>query len=175
MSSIRFVLGLVLVLVGAAAAFWFVLGVTIMPTIRLDGALWVVQRAAWPEGQAPEGATVLALPAAVERGFGDRAALLVSSGDNSVVATVIADPYSKISTSEDGQILVDGSPTKFRTMPGGLKGDVGDNYLALCRAGSCGMPGGAFLIPTDRVLGRVLGFFNAGGFGPIPSYTGVPE
>jgi len=173
--SLRVILGVLLVLFVAVSAFWLVLGVTILPTVRADGDMWVVQRAAWPEGKAPTGATVLVLPAAVERGIVDRAELLVSSGEGNYVAQVIAQPGSEVTVDIDGKILVNGFITEFRTPPEVPVGSTGGNYLAVCLTETCGPVGYPVFVPADAVLGKVLGAIKPGGFGPFPSFAGIPE
>ena len=174
-STVKAILGVIVVLAVALGAFWLVLGVTIIPTVRADGDTWVVQRAAWPEGKAPSGATVLALGAPVERGIVERAELLVSSGEGNYVAKIIAAPGSEISTDSFGTILVDGVPSEFRVPPEVPLGSTGEDYLAVCLSDTCGIPGYPIAIPTDVVLGKVLGVVESGGFGPFPTFTGITE
>jgi hypothetical protein len=173
LGAIRSILGLLAIIFAVVAGCWLVLGMTLLPTVRIDGANWIVQRSAWPEGKAPEGSTMLALTAPVDRGLMSRADILFSSHDDASVVTVVAGPYSDISMSKDQMILVNGKPTSIRVPAKVPSGNTGNTYLTLCRSGGCSVPGSILLVPVDNVLGKVLGSIAPGGLGPFPWFVSV--
>ena len=172
---LRFFAVLITVVVITTIASWFIMGVTILPTVRVDGTTWLVQRSAWPEGQAPTGSEVLSLPNAVDRSFSARAGLLFSDGSGNSIEVVVGKPYSQVTTDKSGAILVDGKQTGYRPATRVPDGTIGNNYLVLCRSGACGSSGSALLVPAENVLGKVIGSFHPGGFGPIPTFSGSTE
>lgn len=131
---------------------WFVLGVTVAPTVQAGGSFWLVSRAPWVQGQAEPGQKVLAFPTPVERDLLSRFELLVSPDNGNVVATIVSNPYSNATRGADGFLYVNGVATPYQISEEAAN-NISNSYLAVCDAGPCEQ-GQIVAIPVDQVLGR---------------------
>lgn len=153
------------------AGMWVTVGLTILPTPRIDGTAWVVQRAAWVEGQAPAGAIAYVTDEPAGRDLAARAELIFSEVPASIVM-ILTPPASTVSTGANNVLIVDGEPTSY-TLPLPLaERQLGMEHLAICLLGTCGEPGTTVLVPVDEVLGKTLGEyrppFGIGGTPAVP-------
>ena len=147
------------VLVGFTAASWLILGVTVMPTPRVDGEAWAVKWAAWPEGAVPPGSLVAVVDGPVGRDLPSRFGYQFGSG-NITIQRVIAGPGGTVTTTDSGEVLWNGEPTGATS--NGLIADeqLGDAYLTACVVGECGAVGTAQIVPTNSIMGEALGTYT---------------
>lgn len=167
--TVQTMAGIIAVLAGAIAACWVILGLTILPTVRVEGGLWVVQRAAFPEGQAPHDAVVLATTGPTDRSISGRWRLLTGTDPGARILQVIAGPTDVISLTATGGILVNDQPTGLQASPTLPAGVVGDRYLAICLVGTCGPVNQVLAVDTHHVLGKVLGRYQGVRLAPVPN------
>jgi hypothetical protein len=171
--GLRFVIVIFTVIITSAVALWFVLGITILPMMRVGGNIWLVQRAAWVEGQAPKNAIALTLSHPVERTLSSRLALLLS-GDTSIrIIEIVASPTDKVATDKSNVLFINGKSTG-RISPVKIPvHTLGDSYLVSCIRGAC-LPSKQFIeVPTNYILGKVLGSVGPSAhLGSVPSALG---
>lgn len=165
---LRFLAVLLTVVTVGLLASWLVLGLTVLPTARAGSQMWLVQRAAYPKGQVPAGITVLVLPTPLDRDYSSRFGLLFGDGAGNAIVTVVAAPYTTVSTGTDNHVIVNGTRTDFVASAALPPTTLGDQYLALCQRGPCGPEGTPVIVATDHVLGKVLGDLHPFGLGPVP-------
>lgn len=153
----------------AAVASWAILIATVLATPSIEGKTFIVQRAAWPEGQIPANSTVFALSNPVDRSIAGRFSLSVDGDSQASVVLVLGGPNAQVATNTDGAIIINGETTKFKVdVPIALH-NVGGNYLALCVEGPCGNPGTPIEVPIEHTLGKVLGSAKFIGIAPAPA------
>lgn len=155
----------------AAVASWAILIATVLSMPPLDGKTYVVQRAAWAEGQIPADSTIFALSSPVDRSIEGRFKLSTDGDKNASVVLVLGGPNITVATNTEGRILINGELTDTTvTVPIALH-NVGGNYLALCVEGPCGSPGTPIEVPIEHALGKVLGSTKFLGIAPAPALT----
>lgn len=153
----------------AAVASWAILIATVLAMPSVEGKTYVVQRAAWPEGQVPANSTIFALSNPVDRSIVGRFALSTEGDSKSSVVLVLGGPNAQVATNTDGVIIINGELTKFTVdVPIALH-NVGGNYLSLCVEGPCGKPGTPIEVPIEHTLGKVLGSAKFIGLAPTPA------
>lgn len=155
-------------------ASWALLSLTVIPTPRLNGDPWVIQRAANAQGQDPPGTTVFLLPTSADLGYLERLQMMADKGKDNSIVMVMANPYTTIKTGKNGALVVNGKTTDYTLDQQIEKTRLDNQYLAVCLLGDCGPPGTPIVIATDRVLGKVLGSLNLSGLGPLPKQP-TPE
>lgn len=155
----------------AAVASWAILIATVLAMPTVDGRTYLVQRAAWPEGQVPAQSTVFALSKPVDRSISGRFSLSTNGDDKASVVLILGGPNATVATNTAKSILLNGEVTKFTSEVPIALHNVGGNYLALCIEGPCGTPGTPIEVPIEHALGKVLGSTNMFGFAPAPALT----
>lgn len=165
----RGLVGLIVVgaiLIGSA---WLLVGLTVLPIVRVEGTPWAVKWAAWPEGSAPANSVVLTDENGRQTDLVSRFNLLVSDSATLAVMQVIAGPGSDIAAGLDRRIVVNGLATEWLYPSYLPPTKLGDQYLAVCLTGSRCERGSTSLVPIGNVLGEVLGSLRAGfSLGPLP-------
>lgn len=165
-----------IVLLGALVAFlavgaWIVLGLTVMPVMKMGSDVWLVKWAAFPEGQIPTGSIVAVSSEPIARDFGSRLTdLLGMNTDERGIYGVIAGPGSEISADPGGEIVWNGQGTGVTSESGISPHLLGNNFLMVCMAGDCANPGAAVEVPVSHVLGEPLGTYQ-----PPASIEAVPS
>lgn len=155
----------------AAVASWAILIATVISMPSVEGKTYVVQRAAWPEGQVPSNSTVFALSNPVDRSIAGRFALSTEGDSKASVVLVLGGPNVEVATNTDGVIVIDGKLTKFKTNTPIALHNASGNYIALCVEGPCGKPGTPIEVPIEHTLGKVLGSAKFIGLAPTPALT----
>lgn len=153
----------------AAVASWAILIATVLATPSLEGKTYVIQRAAWPEGQIPSNSTVFALSNPVDRSIAGRFALSTDGDSSASVVLVLGGPNAEVATNTDKTIIINGELTKFKANVPIARHNVSGNYLALCVEGPCGTPGTPIEVPIEHALGKVLGSAKFIGLAPAPA------
>lgn len=160
-----------LLFVGALliAALWLVLGVTVLPVLRVDGTAWAVKWAAWPEGGVPTGSIVMAETGAKRMDIPGRLGMLLDAGTSRAVVEVVAGPGGEIRADIDNRIYLNGFASPWVSAGPLPTTRIGDRYLVVCIAGESCIPGTASLLPVSAVLGEVLGSVSLSpSLGPVP-------
>lgn len=156
-SSAKAIAGVLAIAAGVAVAGWVILGLTVLPTMRIGDQAWFVKWAAHPEGQVPAGTIVAAGSEPVRRGLLDRAVSLAGLDAGSrAIYVIVAGPGSEARSEPDGRVIWAGTDTGYSTpvpIPPHL---LGGSYLAMCVTGPCGEPGTFSDVPASHVLGTVI-------------------
>lgn len=147
---------IVIAVVSLAVAGWFILGMTILPTVTSGDARWLVKWAAYPEGQVPVGTITAFTDTTGNTGFTDRVALLTGSTPVSI-ATVVAGPGGAVGTDDTGMLWWDDHPTGFTTDEFIEPHLLGDNYVTVCVAGDACPAGSLTEMPVGAAIGKTVG------------------
>jgi hypothetical protein len=151
-----FGVGFFLVIVG-----WFILGVTILPFIRVGDSVWVTKWAAYPEGGVPSGTLIISSENQVERSLPDRFNLILLNHPEYSVSKVVAGPGFTVEPNMDtNEIVWKNEATGFYSDLLFQKFDLQAEYLSICVSGNCGEPGDLFLVPMRNVLGEVINKYS---------------
>lgn len=134
-------------------SIWFMLSVTIMPTMLAGDSAWLVKRIAWTQGQAPTGETAFVLPTPVERDPLSRLEMLLPTDTGNQVVTIIAKPGDSVQQDPTGMFVVNGLSTGIYGTAAGKYTGVDNTYLVSCQTGNC-IPGTVFEVPVENVLGK---------------------
>lgn len=157
-----------------AAASWLILIGTVLATPKIDGQTYVVQRAAWPESQAPAGVIALSLDSPVRRDMAGRFSLNLNNEGNPAIVRIVGGPNAYVRTDAQNRILVNDNATNAVSPTPIENHNIGTSYIAICLLGPCGTPGSPLEIPVDQVLGKVLGTPSLTGIKPISDTPGLP-
>lgn len=155
---------------------WLAFGMTVKPTLWLNGTGWFVKIGAWVEGQAPPGSIAFALNTPVDRSALAKFNRLTDpSSDGKGIVTIVANPQSVLSSSKQGTLVVDGADTGIPAKKN-LTVYGTDNYLAVCQAGAC-TKGDLLIIPGDHVVGQVTGGIGVEGLVKVDNsmFTEPPQ
>lgn len=150
---------LVGVLVMFTVSAWVILGVTVMPTPRVDGNAWAVKWAAWPQGAVPADSLVAVVAGPVETSIPARFRYQFAS-DQVTIQRVLAGPGGTVEVLPDGTVTWNGTPVSARAGDTVTPGPLGDAYLAVCEVGDCGGQGAASIVPVDSVMGQARGIYT---------------
>lgn len=152
---------------------WLILGLTVMPTPRVDGAAWAVKWAAWPEDAAPQGALAAVTADPVNRGIVGRLGYQFGQGDITI-QRIVAGPGGTVFTDADKNVYYDGIATGLRAAQEIPEQALGDAYLTICLSG-CGTATGLVAkAPTDSILGEALGIYSPPFSVTPPAESGLP-
>lgn len=136
-NSLGTILGLAAAAVGVVFALWLIVAVTIAPTPSIDGDRYVVKWAAWPQGQAPVGATAVIHDAPIDSGLGSRLGY-VFNGKGLSVVEITGD--IRAATARDREL-------------------TSDHYIVECISGDC-TAGENSLVPVTHVMGELVGRYQ---------------
>lgn len=153
-------------------ACWAILIATVVATPIVDGKLYVVQRAPWVEGRAPEQSVTYVVSQPVQRDLLGRFVLQIGGDDKAAIMEVAAAANSDIAINKSGTIFVDGVATHYQTSTAITPHRLGNSYLMICISGPCGTPGTPSEVPIEHVLGKVLGSVKLVGLDPVPPLYG---
>lgn len=171
----RGILALLFVSILLIGALWLVLGVTVLPILRVDGTAWAVKWAAWPEGGVPTGAIVMAETGSKRSDIPGRLGMLLDTGSSRAVVEVVAGPGGEIKADIDNRIYLNGFVSPWVSAGPLPTTRIGDRYLVVCIAGESCVPGTASLLPVSGVLGEVLGSVTLSpSLGPVPNPPAPP-
>lgn len=171
--GLRFFITILVVIFISGAGALSLLGTTVLPVIRIDGDIWLVQRAVYIQGQIPKQAVVLSLGNPVERSTASRITLLFNDNSSASIVKIIASPLDKVSVNDRNMVLVNGESSGLSPFMPMTSHTLGDQYLGICLQGDCGEINKIIEIPTDYVLGKVIGNIRFGlGLGSPPDYSG---
>lgn len=159
-SMLAVALKAILALVGFSAliafASWLILVLTVVATpIVSNSTIAVTQRATWVIGEAPVGDRALALSSPMGYSTWDRFTEAFSGYPGASVIDIVAVPGDKVSTTFDGQLIINGKKTKTTLTDNVLSHTLGNAYLGVCVEGACAA-GGPVEVPADQLLGKVL-------------------
>lgn len=165
------VIGALLSFVGIAS--WIILIGTVLATPKIENERFIVQRAAWPESQAPANALALMLNEPVDRSIAGRYKLNIEGAGSPAIIRILAGPGAKVRTDENLRIIINESGTNAISLSPIANHNIGNNYIATCLRGPCGLPGTPLEVPVNQVLGKVLGTPSLTGIKPV-STAGIP-
>lgn len=154
--------------VAVGLMLWSIVGLTIFPTPEVDGKRWVVHWAAWPQAQAPAGATAFVSPKPVSNNILFRINLQFRKDPDNAIVTLLGGPVGTVSTDESLQIYIDGKPTGTRAALPIQKTVLNDEYAAVCIRGGCGGAGNFLTVADNRIVGEVRGDFKLKGNSESP-------
>jgi hypothetical protein len=165
----RGVAGLVIVGIVLLISGWLLIGLTVLPTLRVQGVPWLVKWSAWPEGAVPAGAVVMTDPDGRKIDLTSRAGLLFSDGSGRAIMQVVGGPGGDIATGAGNRVILNGVLQDWRYPTPLPSTRLGDNYLAVCLSGDSCQRGDVVLLPIQNVLGEVLGYVHLStSLGPLP-------
>lgn len=147
---------------------WSIVGITIFPTPKLDGKRWIVHWAAWPQAQAPAGATAFISSTPVSNNILFRINLQFKSNSRNAIVTLLGGPVGTVATDESLQIYINGKPTGARSSLPIEATVLDDEYAAICVRGDCGGPGNFLTVADNRIVGEVRGDFKLKGNSESP-------
>jgi len=136
-NSLGTIFGLGAAAVGVVFALWLIIAVTIAPTPSIDGDRYVVKWAAWPQGQAPVGATAVIHDAPIDSGLSSRLGY-VFNGQGLSVVEITGD--IRAATARDPEL-------------------TSDHYIVECISGDCAT-GENSLVPVTHVMGELVGRYQ---------------
>lgn len=142
--------------VAVAAATWFILATTVLATANVDGTVWVTQRSAWVQGQAPQGSVALVNAAPVTNDLPARIGEVFGGYPQASVVEVMAGPTQEVLTTIDGHLMVDGMDSGYIVTTPIAPTTLQDVYLTQCLSGHCGTSGRPYEVPVQNVFGKVL-------------------
>ena len=172
---VRGVAALVVVSMILLVAAWLVLGLTVLPVLRVDGTPWVVKWSAWPEGAVPSGAIAMVDTGGKDTSLPGRFSMLVEPGSTRAVVEVVTGPGGQIRVESDGQTFINEVLVPWEGMFSEGETRLGDRYLVVCISGEQCTPGAPLLLPTSAVLGEVLGSLSLSpSLGPVPAAPVAP-
>lgn len=132
------------------------------------GLTWVV-RGTFVGGVADTGDfTYASGSSTVEHGLGHNLIQAFVGVDDSLVAEIIAPPFSTVTLGDEGELLVDGEASGYHEDIGQKSLTLGEEYLAVCIVGSCD-PGDVILLNQGNVAGEARGGVSFEGIGAYPS------
>lgn len=167
-----FITSIIVILISGIGAL-LLLGTTVLPVIPVDGQTWLVQRAVYVQGQVPKQAVVLSLGKPIERTVSSRFTLLFQNNPQASIIEIIASPLDKVNVNKQNIVIVNGQSTGLLPSEPMSPHTLGDQYLGVCLQGACGKVNTILEIPTNYVLGKVLGNVRFGlGLGSPPVYSG---
>jgi hypothetical protein len=155
-----------------AVASWGILLSTVLATPTSNQTMYVVHRATWAEGKAPQGSVVYLTATDIDRSAIGR--IKLHSGDqvDDAIVEVIAGPDQAVSVTENGYIAVNNIPTQYRATNPFAPHYLDRLYLVACIEGACGTPGTPLEVPVKRVLGKVMGTATFTGLTPVEPLNG---
>lgn len=157
--------------VAIAAATWFILVTTVLATANVNGTVWVVQRSAWVQGQAPVGSTALVNSSTVPTDLPSRVSEIFTGYPQASVVEVMAAPTQEVVTNIDGHLIVDGEDSGYVVSTPIEPTTLKDEYLTQCLSGSCGAAGEPYKVPVQNVYGKVLSGLTLHGLVSPPAST----
>lgn len=171
--GLRFFVTIIIVIIISGMGALLLLGTTVLPLIRVEGNSWLVQRAVYIQGQVPKKAVVLSLGKPIERTVTSHLTLLFQDNSQASIIEIIASPLDKVTLSKQNIVIVNGHSLGLPPSESMIAHTLGDQYLGICLQGACGKPNTISEIPTDYVLGKVIGNIHFGfGLGSPPVYSG---
>ena len=171
--GLRFIIVIITVATISFLGAVALLGTTILPVLKIDGHHWLIQRSVYTQGQVPLNSVVLSLGKPLERTTLSRLTLLFKGASTSSIVKIVALPLDKISIGKSKQVFINGNLIKSKYGSLTQNHTLGDQYLAICLSGDCGAKYGLVEIPTNYILGKILGEIRFGiGLGLPPSDKG---
>jgi hypothetical protein len=146
--------GLTLLAALAATLIYLALALTVLVVMRIDGSTVLVQRGAFPIGQAPTGTFMFTSSAPADASLAGRATQAAVGVPDAAVVQVLAAPNSILGSSPDGTLTVNGAVTSHPATD--HTGRLGREYLARCVLGAC-TPGQTLRVPQRHVIGAATG------------------
>jgi hypothetical protein len=150
-----------------AVASWFILVLTVVATVPAGNTVWVAQRVAWVQGQAPADSVALISSQPVTNGLAQRVGELVGGYPDAAVVQILARHGDQVLTDVVGELLINGQRTGLVLDEPVAPKTLSSEYLTLCLDGACA-PATASTVPVDRVLGKVLGGMSLSGPAQVP-------
>ena len=170
--GLRFIVVIIVVISISLLGAITLLGTTVLPVLRIDGHNWLVQRSVYVQGQVPLKSVTLSLGKPIERTTISRFTLLFKGAKTSSIVEIVALPLDKINVAKDGNISVNGNSLDLKSDSDMVSHTLGDAYLGICLSGACGIKNTIVEVPTNYILGKVLGEIHLGiGLGSPPSYN----
>lgn len=166
MKLIKAALSLILAVLLTTSTSWLILVSTIAATPKLGENYLFIDRNAWGLGSAEVGSLGYSTEANLY-GLFEKVGYHITGafGDGSAIE-IVAGPLDIISTKIDGTLMVNGSPTSHQSDKIIDRKQLGDNYIAICLEGSCGIPGTLLEIPIENVIGEISGIIKISGLDP---------
>jgi hypothetical protein len=153
-------------------ASWFILASTVLSTPNIGGTFWSVQRAAWVQGEAPNGSVVVAGSGDVTHDLLGRVGEFFGGIDGASIYQIAATPHQDIYTTPAGDLMVDGKKTGFALATPVAPRTLNAAYLGVCVQGPCGKPGTPVELPVAHVVGKVMGGLGLTGWHSAPTFSG---
>jgi hypothetical protein len=160
--AVRAVIGITVVVGILAGLIYLALAGTVLIVAKPFEMNAVTIRGAFPVGQAPKGAVVLATNGRAAVDVAGKIQEGIVGVNAASVVVVVAGPYAKVHDDPSGQIIADNKPTGYWAPLDARR--LAHQYVAICQQGAC-TPGEAVLIGERAVIGEVKGYID--GFGPL--------
>ena len=138
-------------------ASFVIVGITVLPIVKIDGSHWLVERSSYTQGEAPAGSVVLNLGEPLMRDTASRFKLIYSGAPKGSVIQILATPLSLVSTTVSNEVTINNHLSGYYSNKKISKKTLGDVYLAICLKGNCGKTNSIIEVPSDYILGKILG------------------
>lgn len=153
----RFIFITILVTVFSIVSSLAILGLTLLPIVKVGGAHWLIKKSSYAQGEAPIGATVFNLGHPIQRTLSSGFQLMTSGDSSGSIVSILALPLSAVSTTANNQVVINNKVTPYYAATHIIKHTLGDSYLVVCLKGACLRENTVIEIPTNQILGKVLG------------------
>lgn len=154
---LRFILITASVTFFSIAASIAIVELTLLPIVNVGGTHWMIERSSYSQGEAPIGAIAFNVGSPVQRSIASRFTLITSGAPSGSVVSVLALPLSVVSTNASKQVIINGATTNYYSTNPIAKHTLGNSYLVVCLKGSCPSNNTVIEVPTNQILGKVLG------------------